>query len=135
MSNINPSFKEHDALRIYDFIPNQAIQHVVETQETPTTKEDVIHILDKFGKNNSAYTLAKISAMLNSNKNDSVHIFNLFKIFLIRSLEETFPDKDFSKLEQTLEELKKDLDKQIRNDNVDNEKFSSFLAGILRGLI
>ena len=57
------------------------------------------------------YELSRITAKTAINKRDSVHYFDLFTQFLIKSMIDQQPDKkqEYEELQKNLEEIKKSL--------------------------
>ena len=79
------------------------------------------------------YNYASLAAKLTTNNKDSNTYFHLLVTFFMASIKKTFPDKDFGKLEKILEEAKKELAISIKDANIDNIYFCSYLLGIIEG--
>lgn len=138
MSFINPSFDHVDRQNFYFNRKNEAIMTETPKQEHITTKEEILEKIDSFIKTSPDATTinwALLCSKTFSNKNDSIHYFNLFQTFFIQSLKNTHKDKDFSKLEDAFKIAKNELDNLLKDDKLENELFPKYLLGILRGLL
>lgn len=139
-----------------EFIPDFANEHRNEYWQIRKNTADVVELpapvesvpvttiseaIDKFSlslssKEKKIYDYAKIAAKLSSNNKDSIHYFSVIIRFYLESLRTTFPEKDFTLIEKSLEEIKKDLAKTVKDGNVeDNTIFIPALLGILNGII
>lgn len=87
------------------------------------------------GEDAKLYKYASLSGKLCSNNRDTLTILNNFNTYLLISLKRTFPDKNFSDFEKSIEILEKDLASIIKNDNVDNNIFFPCILGILEGIL
>lgn len=119
---------------------NKAIQEEI---TIPTTNIDPIVIKEQIDaysntlskEEKEIYQYARYATNISHNRRDSNNYFHTFITFFIVSLKKTFPDRDFKKLENSLLELKKELENTIRNDNVDNDVFVPYLLGQIREIL
>jgi hypothetical protein len=141
MSDLVPDFipKTLDG-RYFIESKNTTITHEIPEKKVFFPKEDLLAKIDEYvarleGDAERYYKFAKLSATTNPAKQDSTHIFKLFKIFFIASLKHTFPNRDTKEIEESLENVKKILDKFLEDGNIENTMYIHCLLGMMRGLL
>ena len=82
-----------------------------------------------------ACELLKFETSICHNKKDSVHVLKMVNGSFLASLKTTFPDKDFSVMEEQMEDVKNSLTMLVSIDNKPNDLLVYYLLAILSSIL
>ena len=141
MSIIKPDiFLEKEKEDFYAYAHDTTIKQEIPQEESKLSLDDFKKHIHEYSKNFTVdelklYSFAKLSANTAFNKRDSRHYLHLFSTFFMASMKKTFPDKDFTELEKSLENNTILLDESLKDGNIDNDLYIPCILGTMQGLI
>lgn len=142
MSVLTPdiNIKLEEMFPIYKTRKNEAIMQEEAIALETSSKEELHEVLKRYINSLSKddiklATWANMTYNICNNKMDSLHFLGTLLIFYTYSLKTTFPDKNFDEVIKIQENLKKEIAKIIKTDNVENTQLAPILLGIVQSII